>query len=141
MKLPILPAGWSRYAAWSLLTLLLLVALVYVVPQARAAVVNWLIAGREAELRQEVEGKLQPQIEQAKAEQAVAKQEADAYRKLAVARAKEVAALQKERAALQTQVAQAGAAIVAAREDAAHVADVDLLPRIRSSLGRIRTGG
>jgi Tfp pilus assembly protein PilN len=140
MKLPTLPTGWPRIAVYVLGILLLAAGITYAVPQVKSAVANYLLADREAELREQIEGKLQPQIDEANKEREAAQEEAEQYRKLAADRAKTVAKLTKERAALQTQVTQSGAAIQATREEAAHVADAELLPRIRASLARLRAG-
>jgi len=131
---------WPRILAWTAGILLVATALMYAVPQVRAALVHWMIAGREAELRQEVEGKLQPQIDQAQKERAAAKTEADECRPRSAALGRQVPHLPNERADLKQQVGKAGTAVGAAREDAARVADMDLLPRIRTVPGRRRAG-
>ena len=140
MALPALPAGWPRIVAWLVGILLVSAAVVYAVPQAKSAVVNWMIQDREAALRAEIATQLQPQIEQAQKEQEAARLEAEEWRKRAARLGQEVAQLNKERQALKPQVAQAGVAREQAREEASHVVDAELLPRIRTSLARLRRG-
>jgi hypothetical protein len=148
MKVPTIPPGWPRYVAWSLLGLLLIVALVYAVPwvfdsyfiQPRLAAARQ-VAEQQAAADEARNAELEIKVAAlaVKASNAVIREQA-ATKRADAAVAKANVAEQKAKDA-ESKLAEYAARLTQLQSEVANVPTSQVRPRLRRDLARLCASG